>query len=218
MDSKLFLVLCNHRSGSSAVAGVLHHLGIHMGEQLIGPSSSNLKGHFENINFVIMNDKILESLNSFWFAPPSRTSVLSNQFPKDQIRSFLSNQVKPVWGVKDPRTALTFDIWKPFFEEISDITFIFVWRPIEQSVSSLALREGFGERTADFILKIYEDNLKRIRKELEQKEKDIIDINFSDLLGNPEPFVKEINFRLNKKEDQNIENVRGFLDGKLKHF
>lgn len=36
-----------------------------MGEQLIGPSSSNLKGHFENINFVIMNDKILESLNSF---------------------------------------------------------------------------------------------------------------------------------------------------------
>lgn len=60
--------------------------------------------------------------------------------------------------------------------------------------------------------------LSEFEKSLNKKEKDIIDINFSDLLGNPEPFVKEINFRLNKKEDQNIENVRGFLDGKLKHF
>jgi hypothetical protein len=215
---RLFLILCNPRSGSSATAGVLYHLGIHMGEQLLGPHILNSKGHFENINLVKLNDKILKSVNADWDTPPTRTSILASQFPEDQIRSFLINQIKPVWGLKDPRTTLTFDIWKPFLEEFANITFIFVWRPIEESINSLIFRDGFDLNTASTILGAYHANLKQFRCELEQEKKDIIDISFSDLLKNPEEFVKEINVRINEKNDRNIEFVRAFLDKKLKHF
>jgi hypothetical protein len=189
-----------------------------MGELLIGSSDANPKGHFENSNLVELNDKILESVNGDWATPPTRTSILSSQFPKDQIRSFLINQIKPVWGLKDPRTTLTFDIWKPYLEEFANITFIFVWRPIEESINSLVFRDGFDLNTASTILGAYHANLKQFRCELEQEKKDIIDIYFSDLLKNPEEFVKEINVRINKKNDQHIKFVREFLDRKLKHF
>jgi hypothetical protein len=71
--NKLFLVFSLHRSGSSAAAGVLHHMGIHMGESLWAPFSSNPKGHYENLEFIALNDKILEFVGAAWDAPRPET-------------------------------------------------------------------------------------------------------------------------------------------------
>jgi hypothetical protein len=114
--SKLYLVLSLHRSGSSATAGVLHHLGVHMGDNLLDANYSNPKGHFENIDFLNINEKILDSVGAKWSTPPLRETIISSNFPISEIRSFLHAQVKPIWGLKDPRTTLTFDIWKSHLE------------------------------------------------------------------------------------------------------
>ncbi len=45
------MVLSLPGSGSSAVAGVLHHLGVMMGETLVGADRSNPTGHYEDQNF-----------------------------------------------------------------------------------------------------------------------------------------------------------------------
>jgi hypothetical protein len=217
-SKRLFFILCNHRSGSSATSGVLYHLGIHMGEHLLGSDISNPKGHFENVKFVELNDMILKSVGSDWATPPSRAAIMSSDFPHEQVYSFLKNHAKSVWGLKDPRTALTFDIWKLYLEEIANITFIFVWRSIEESIHSLAQRNNFTMDKARTILESYHTNLKQFRSELEQERKDIIDIHFSDLLEKPEEFVKEINVRINQKSDEKIDIVKQFLDVKLKHF
>ncbi|MFZ7805669.1 hypothetical protein [Bacillus thuringiensis] len=42
--SKLFLILALHRSGSSAVAGVLDLLGVDMGDNLLPATPANPKG------------------------------------------------------------------------------------------------------------------------------------------------------------------------------
>ncbi|MEH7383777.1 hypothetical protein V7138_25210 [Bacillus sp. JJ1533] len=88
-----------------------------------------------------MNDMLLNSIGGGVWNPPTRDQVIKSSFPSEQIHAFLSNQVKPVWGLKDPRTLLTFEIWKPYFKEIADITYVFVHRPFESSVCSLDYRE-----------------------------------------------------------------------------
>ena len=45
------IVLGVYGSGSSAVAGILHHLGVMMGEKLIPATPANPKGHFEDAEF-----------------------------------------------------------------------------------------------------------------------------------------------------------------------
>lgn len=45
------LVVGIPRSGTSCVAGVLHHLGVYMGEKLIRPSKWNPKGLFHDLEF-----------------------------------------------------------------------------------------------------------------------------------------------------------------------
>ena len=216
--SKLFLVLSLHRSGSSATAGVLHHLGVNMGDKLLGADESNQKGHFENLEFQNMNEKILSFVGGKWSKPPSREKIISSDFPIKEIRSFLLTQIKPIWGLKDPRTTLTFDIWKPYFEEIADVTYIFVWRSLEESICSLSSRDKLDLVSARTILEFYLNNLNFYRDLVKKENKDVIDIHFNNLLDNPEDLVKQINLRINQKQDQNLDLIKQFLDKRLKHF
>jgi len=216
--SKLFLILSLHRSGSSAIAGVLHQLGVHMGNKLLDADYSNPKGHFENVDFLNLNEKILNCVEAKWSEPPSRESIVSSNFPKSEILSFILEQEQVIWGLKDPRITLTFDIWRPHLEEFSDITYVFVWRPIEESIRSLSHRNKIDLTTARTILEPYLINLRCYREELEKDNKDILDINFKDILDEPENFTKQINLRINQKQDHHLNLVKKFLDQKLKHF
>ena len=216
--SKLFLILSSHRSGSSATAGILDVLGIHMGDSLLKPSSTNPKGYFENVDFVYLNDKILNSIGAAWDNPPKREELRCSTELSSDTFSFLSKHIKPLWGLKDPRMILTFDIWKPCLNQLEDITYIFTWRPIQESVASLVNRNKFEEQTAASILTRYHENLLYYRDLLEQENKDIIDIHFDKLLESPEKFVKEINYRIGNKHHNNLDEVKNFLDKKLKHF
>jgi len=55
-----------HRSGTSALAGVLKILGLESGGNLMKPLDSNPKGFFENEKIFEINDGILHSLHSRW--------------------------------------------------------------------------------------------------------------------------------------------------------
>ncbi|HDR4601782.1 TPA: sulfotransferase family protein [Bacillus cereus] len=216
--SKLFLILSSHRSGSSATAGILDVLGIHMGDSLLKPSSTNPKGYFENVDFVYLNDKILNSIGAAWDNPPKREELRCSIELSSDTFSFLSKHIKPLWGLKDPRMILIFDIWKPCLNQLEDITYIFTWRPIQESISSLISKNKIDEQTAVNILTRYQENLLYYRNQFEQENKDIIDVHFDKLLESPEKFVMEINRRIGNKHHNNLDNVKNFLDKKLKHF
>ncbi|AJG79505.1 MULTISPECIES: sulfotransferase family protein [Bacillus cereus group] len=218
VKNKLFLILSAHRSGSSATAGVLYTLGIPMGDYLLKPSATNPKGYFENIDFVNLNDRILNSVNATWDNPPIRKNIKYSIDISQDIVSFINKQTKPIWGLKDPRICLTFPIWKSLLECFLDVTYIFNWRPMQESILSLAHRDKIDEEKATKILNEYHKNLVFYRQNLEHENKDIIDVHFHELLENPGAFVKEINTRMDKSAYFNLYKVKGFLDKKLKHY
>ncbi|PWW31923.1 hypothetical protein DFO73_101181 [Cytobacillus oceanisediminis] len=216
--SKLFLVLCLHRSGSSATAGVMQNLGIHMGDKLLPASRHNPKGHFENLEYFQINQDLLRSVKSAWNRPPSRERIKSAKIPDTKIREFLKKQVKPVWGLKDPRTLLTFEIWKPYLEEVSEITYVFVHRPLEASVRSLAHRDRISISNASQILTTYLINLYYYRHTFSLPPENIIDVYYQDIIHTPEPFVSKFNEKIGNPRAHNLDRVKEFLDIKLKKF
>ena len=56
------------------------------------------------------------------------------------------------------------------------------------------------------------------KKTLENEKQDIIEVNYENLLDNPEPFVSEINRRMNNLPDHNLDSVKEFLCKELRTF
>ena len=54
------IVLGCYRSGTSAVAGILHHLGVMMGKEFDKPAKSNPTGYYEDLEFKRLFDMMAE--------------------------------------------------------------------------------------------------------------------------------------------------------------
>jgi len=70
--SKVIAILEMHKSGTSMVAGALEKLGVNIGNKLLGSYWSNPLGHFENVKFVNLNERILKEAKGSWNNPPKR--------------------------------------------------------------------------------------------------------------------------------------------------
>ncbi len=60
------IVLGMHRSGTSALAGMLSMLGVQFGDSLMAPQADNSKGFWEHRDIVGLNDRILAAFDSSW--------------------------------------------------------------------------------------------------------------------------------------------------------
>ena len=125
-------VIGPHRRGTSAVAGILYHLGIHMGDDLIGPGLGNPTGHFEDCQFVELHNKIIGN----WKDPQV------NFEPHREAYTALIRERErqhEIWGVKDPRMCFVL----PYFAEIAhDVRVISVGRDSDSCAASLVARGG----------------------------------------------------------------------------
>lgn len=63
------IVLGMHRSGTSALAGVLGHLGAALPQDLMAPSDMNAKGFFESNRITGLNDRLLAQAGFTWWDP-----------------------------------------------------------------------------------------------------------------------------------------------------
>ena len=59
------IVIGCYRTGTSAVAGVLHHLGVSMGKSFDPPAKSNPKGFFEDLDFKNLHPMLERSTEDF---------------------------------------------------------------------------------------------------------------------------------------------------------
>jgi hypothetical protein len=103
------------RSGTSAVARMLHDSGISVGRDLIPADQGNAEGYFEERPVIELNDHIVSAAGlDAWFAAPSREAVLACARPLyDRMRE-LASGATPAW--KDPRFCWTLEAWLPLFE------------------------------------------------------------------------------------------------------
>lgn len=142
-----YIVLGMHRSGTSAVAGMLDVLGVRMGPKnarpdWIGRHWSNPMGHFENPDIVWLNGRILgydgvgvhESPS--WDQIPDRARALA-----PEIDRTLRAAAGELWGWKDPWSVLTIE---EFLPKLPDPRFIFVYRDPGEVAQSLFRRDATG--------------------------------------------------------------------------
>lgn len=138
-ENKIVVVLGMHRSGTSYVAAVLHHLGVSMGEQLLDADWSNQNGHFEDLDILQINKAILIESNIETYTSSINAVSVSDSL-QDKATAIIEQKKSrhQYWGWKDPRTALTIDFWAPL---IGSFIPVIVYRHYQTVVRSLLKRE-----------------------------------------------------------------------------
>ena len=140
-DSKpsVFIVTGMHRSGTSLTASLFQKVGVDIGKQLVGPAVGNVKGHFENVDFVEFHKSVLRSHGIDELGCTfEQTIPVAAEYVEIAKRAIDQNQqTHNHWGWKDPRTALFWDFWLNLLPEAN---FICVYRSPWEVVDSLYRR------------------------------------------------------------------------------
>jgi hypothetical protein len=110
---QLILILGMHRSGTSFLTEVLQSAGLFLGSELMdSPRADNMDGHFEAWEAIRINDRILTLSGGRWDCVPTELRIDAETI--ERMEEFLRELSSyPIAGWKDPRTTLTFPLWKP---------------------------------------------------------------------------------------------------------
>lgn len=149
------LVLGMHRSGTSAMSGVLAKLGCALPTDLMGAGAGNEKGHWEPQGIVSLNDELLASAGSHWedwapFNPDWYTSPIYPTF-LDRARQRLRESFgsEPLFVLKDPRICRLTPFWISAIEaENINPLFVLCIRDPREIAESLMNRDGMEKEYA----------------------------------------------------------------------
>ena len=119
------IILGMHRSGTSALGGVLEELGIRMGKVMLKPTVDNPKGYFENKRVADFNDnRIFPLLQSTWYdiaALPEGWHTADAILPLyEEAKQIIGEDYAgmEIFGIKDPRICILFPFWERVLNEL----------------------------------------------------------------------------------------------------
>lgn len=150
------IVLGMHRSGTSALTGVLAMAGADPGPSLIpGVADVNPKGFWEHEEIVAIHERLLTALGSSW---DDCRPLPGNWWERSDMADFRRELVavvqrdfsgSPLWVMKDPRQCRLLPLWLDIFREI-DVAphFVLCLRPPQEVADSLKARDGIPEEMA----------------------------------------------------------------------
>jgi O-antigen biosynthesis protein len=149
--STAIIVLGMHRSGTSAIAGMLHHLGVALGSRLMPASTENLRGYWEHVDIVTLHDAVLAALGRRWSDVRALPAGWETGAPAQEARRLLRRILTrdfaglAVWGVKDPRMCRMLPLWLPLFQEMNvSPRIIFSLRHPDEVAASLQKRDAIS--------------------------------------------------------------------------
>lgn len=146
------VVLGMHRSGTSALMGVLHRLGVEVGPRLLPAQEGvNERGFWEHTELVEVHDRLLRRLDSSWddVCPlPEAWWASPTVAPfRQEIMQILQRDFadQPLWGLKDPRLCRLLPLWRDIFTAFRcQVSCVIITRHPHEVVCSLAQRDGFA--------------------------------------------------------------------------
>lgn len=215
----IVLVIGMHRSGTSAVAGILHLNGIAMGsEKSIRPKPlpQNPKGFYENYDFRKINDSILKRagyrVKSFSTEIPAvhasaRIVAKMGKLVEKQMSEYED------WGWKDPRTCLTLDNWLSIIREMDELektSVVFVTRRAAAVAQSLKERNGLDLDEGLTLWRLYNE---RALEVTERFEVATFFLSYEALLTDPQSVCAQLFGFLGSDFDRDI--VDDFIDPHL---
>ncbi|NER26505.1 MAG: glycosyltransferase, partial [Symploca sp. SIO1C4] len=127
-----------HRSGTSLTASLLQSAGVDIGQRLMGAGKSNLKGHFEDLDFVEFHESVFHSQGISKEGWTLHRSIQVQEQYLAQAKSIIQKRSsKSTWGWKDPRTTLFLNFWHDLIPEAK---FLLVYRSPWEVIDSLYRR------------------------------------------------------------------------------
>lgn len=129
-----------HRSGTSFLASWLQASGLYIGERLAGATPSNVKGHFEDIDFLELHERMLKDNSATMYMFEQQALEVS----EDRLMeadAFISerNEKHELWGFKQPRATLFLDTWKSWLPRAK---YIIALRHPASVINSILRRES----------------------------------------------------------------------------
>lgn len=193
-----------HRSGTSLVASLLSALSVDMGGRTLLADSNNVRGYFEDLDFLHLQRKILnaccaaddgghpdwgwtehETLDPACFGKfiPEASALISDR--SDRSSS---------WGWKDPRTTLLLDFWNDLLD---DARYVLVYRfPWDVADSMQRLGAEVFLRNPEYAYKIWHFYNRHILDFYSRNSERSILISTNALSGNHPEFTRLISAKL----------------------
>ena len=140
-----------HRSGTSAVAGLVDAMGLSPGDgQLMETVPENPRGFFEREDVADFNDQWLARLGGSWSAPPATTlgsfaDLSDDLFHRARPTLDIFAPGGPDRYVKDPRISLLLPVWDRL--ALRSLPVVLVVRSPQAVAESLRVRNSFPLRT-----------------------------------------------------------------------
>lgn len=134
----------------------MHRVGVNMGDKMLGKGRSQPHGHFEDRQFLRLDEQILKRLNGTWDHPPSQSAIeaIAPEYA-GQIRRMIATRdgKNDMWGFKDPRSALLWPLYEPHLSH--DPHLIAVFRRPSKVAESLQTRNGMSLQTGTQLANYY---------------------------------------------------------------
>jgi hypothetical protein len=122
-----------HRSGTSLVASVVERAGVHLGGGF-ARGIGQPRGQFEDHDFYDLHEAILAASGHSCFTAGDEVGREVAPPFEERARALVAARAhRPLWGWKDPRTALFLDLWD---RVLPDARFVFLYRhPVDVALS-----------------------------------------------------------------------------------
>jgi len=134
-----------HRSGTSLAASLLAGAGIDLGAKMLGAGTGNLRGHYEDLDFLELHKRILvaNGLDEDGYSCPDHLAVPAGLAAEATRLVAARRAAGRPWGWKEPRTTLLLDFYGGL---LPDARYLCVFRRPWEVVDSLLRRGYSGDR------------------------------------------------------------------------
>ena len=218
------VVLGMHKSGTTLVSEILHKSGINMVEHFDESQGYYMGNKMERVATLEMNHQLLHSKGiSSLDIPVEPHNIQPSDKQIEEIQNIISwcEDNYDCWGFKDPRTCITYPIWKKY---LPPHKLILVYRHPAPLLSHYNKRSNFRNRVSRYYraMNKWKAYNQQLLNYIQQTPYPYILFNYEDLMNNPgvfeglEKFVgKSLTDARNKKiskNSQNRNNVWKFFD------
>lgn len=223
MGTSAIIVLGMHRSGTSALAGMLSLAGADPGPSLIPAEEGvNPKGFWEHEGIVDIHERLLEAIGSSWnddrplpegWWRRADVEIFRNELLDTLSRDFSHSKL---WVLKDPRICRLLPLWKRLLRDcgISPLFVICVRHPREVAMS-LEQRNGIQDDRACLL---WLEHL--IDSERETRGMARIMVTYEQLLADWRGVLRQVgtNLSMNLELDRATEGkIESFIEPALRH-
>lgn len=185
--TNLLIVTGPGRSGTSAVARVLHESGLCMGTDFGPPSEHNPLGFYEELSVRELNERIFADCGLQVVRPwPPRDAVLRVAGHYRDTMAALARTDASGW--KDPRFCLTLEAWLPHLPTPPHV--VVCLRSPEAFIHSVA--NIFGLHPREAMERWWADHLQRILDLIDDYGLQATSVAYEDLVGQPEATVARL--------------------------